>query len=263
MEPLVDKMRYIKLWLNFAKIRFLVNLQERWAALFFISGKFIRFIFVLGFIIKLSETIGIFHGYTQQQLIIIFLTFNLLDLVTQFLFRGIYLFRNAVLYGAFDRDLLYPANPLFLSLMTYIDALDLPLLLVSLLGLLYVAQGYNLSSYLTYISFIFNGLFIIAGLHFLVAAITIIYSTGDQIIHIYRDVSAMARFPINIYSQPVQVLLNTILPIGIAITLPAQVLFNQATLFQMFYGGIVSLLFVGLSLTSWRFALRRYSSASS
>lgn len=184
-------------------------------------------------------------------------------MTTQFLFRGIYTFRNAVLHGSFDRDLLIPVNPLFSALMTAIDFLDLPLWLVTTGLLVNSLTSYSLLQLGVFILLVINGLVIITGIHILVAALAILFTTADQLINIYRDFSAMARFPIDIYAYPVRLLLNTLLPIGIAFTLPANILFGRSSIQIGIYGVGIGVVFVMVALALWQRALTQYSSASS
>lgn len=256
-------MRYLKLWFTYAKVRLLVNLQERWAAGFFIVGKFIRFIFVGLFIITLSNQIGTISGYGLKELVIVYLAFNFLDLTSQFVFRGLYLFRATILYGGFDRQLLFPVNSLFSSLMTHIDFLDVPLWLVTSIALVFSISGYSALQQLMFLLFLINGLIIVAGFHILVAGCVIVFTVGDQMIHIFRDMSATARFPIDIYARPVRWLFNTLLPVAIAFTLPAKVLFGEVSIQMQLYGLVLGIGFLIVSLQFWKFALSRYSSASS
>lgn len=66
-------MRYLRLWLLFAKNRLLTNLEERWGAVFFIGGKFIRFGFVGLFLITLANQIELLQGYSRDQLLVVYL----------------------------------------------------------------------------------------------------------------------------------------------------------------------------------------------
>lgn len=256
-------MRYLQLWLSFAKIRLLINVHERWAALFFVVGKFLRFILIGFFILTIADQISSLQGYSKNQLIIVYLLFNFLDLTSQFLFRGVYVFRSTIIHGNFDRDLLSPISSLFSALMTYIDFLDIPLWLVTTGMLGYYLTSFSAIELLLFAGLVVNSMMIIAGIHIFVLAMTIFYTTGDQLITIFRSLSSMARFPIDIYAHPVRLLLNTILPIGIAFTLPANVLFGTASFPTQIFGSAVGLFFLLTSLRLWRYSLHHYSSASS
>lgn len=256
-------MKYIRLWLSFAKIRLLQNLGQRWAGVFFISGKFLRFILIGLIILSIADQVELLQGYTKNELVIVYLVFNLLDMLAQFFFRGIYTFRNAILYGSFDGDLLKPIHPLFSALMTSVDFLDVPLFIFTL-GLLINYIHYYSWAQIGIFGLLFaNGFILVTGIHILVAAMAILFNTADQLIGIFRDLSAMARFPVDIYALPFRILLNTIIPIGIAYTLPAQVLFSQTAVWMLVYGLILGGIFFLGSLFVWQKALVRYSSASS
>jgi ABC-2 type transport system permease protein len=85
----------------------------------------------------------------------------------------------------------------------------------------------------------------------------------DHIIWIYRDLSSMARMPIDIYAEAIRALLTYVVPVALIFTFPAQGILGlvQSRTVAVILGA--SLLIYWLSLRLWNFALTRYSSASS
>ncbi len=75
--------------------------------------------------------------------------------------------------------------------------------------------------------------------------------------------TSMGRIPIDIYKEPLRGLLTFIIPVGIVMTFPAKSIMGLLSI-----QGITISFFVGvtvfyLSLRTWRYALTKYSSASS
>ena len=91
----------------------------------FLVGKVLRFVFFFGFLYFLLLGNSTLAGYTSNQIIFFFLTFNLIDVITQFLFREVYSFRPMIINGDFDLVLVKPISALFRVLMGGADVVDL------------------------------------------------------------------------------------------------------------------------------------------
>jgi ABC-2 type transport system permease protein len=97
----------------------------------------------------------------------------------------------------------------------------------------------------------------------LVLAFGIITSEVDHAVMVYRDVENMARFPIYIYTQPLQSFLMFVIPIGLIFTIPAQVLLGGLSWQFILLALALGISFFSLSIYSWSSAVKKYSSASS
>ncbi len=114
-----------------------------------------------------------------------------------------------------------------------------------------------------YVLLLCNGLLIALAIHILILCIGLVSSSVDQVLWLYRDTTLLGRLPIDVYKQPLQGIITFIIPIGIMISFPSQVLLG---LLQPFF--LVIALFLGsilfmASLLLWRYMLRFYVSASS
>jgi len=256
---------YFKIWLMMSKNSFLVVLAQKKVLLIFLLGKILRFIFFMTFIYYLVSGANGLKGYGVNQTIFFFLTFMVIDTTTQFLFREVYRFRTLVISGDFDLVLTKPISSLFRVLMGGADVIDLftipPLYLVTIYyGSLLTPSAYEI--YL-YIVLLISGFLIASSFHIIVLAIGIITLEVDHTIMIYRDVTSMARFPVDIYKQPLKGVLTYLLPIGVMITLPAKALMGFVTPFGIFVSISFGLLTLFLAIRFWNFALQKYTSASS
>lgn len=255
--------KYWRTWIRSSTLSAQSNLTQRGGALMFITGKFIRFGFFWLLLILISDRVDQVSGYSLNQMVIFYLFFNLFDIIGQLLFRGIYWFRQQIISGEFDFRLLKPMSPIFQVLTRETDLMDLPLLAFVLIYLAKEAIHQPVSNLLYFLVLFIAGLLIITAIHIVVAGLGILTTEVDHTIMIYRDLSAMARFPIDIYALPIRTLLTFIIPISIAFTIPAKAfmgLINPQTFLFSFF---ISLFFFILSLKFWHFALSKYSSASS
>lgn len=256
---------YLKIWWLMNIKYILPVLSHNWTFLVFLLGKIIRFAVFAGFIIFLLNGTKTLAGYQVNEVLFFYLTFFLIDTISQFLFREVYRFRSYIVSGSLDLILVKPMNPLFRVLLGGADAIDF----ITLPPLIYLV--FHFGSLLSpevldttyYMLLLINGLIISTAFHISVLALGIITFEIDHTVMIYRDLMSLARFPVDIYRQPLQGILIYLLPIGLMITLPAKALMGFVTLSGVLVSlgfGIVILL---LSLKFWNFALTKYTSASS
>lgn len=229
----------------------------------YLLGKFIRFAFFLVLLLVVLGKTKSLAGYNLEQMIVFFLVFNLLDILGQLFFRGIYWFRGDVVSGKFDLALVKPLSPLFQILTNRTDILDLPLLMVIIWALIKQNMAISLINFLLFLLITFCGFLIVTAVHILVASIGVITTEVDHAILIYRDLSLMARVPVDIYIDSVRAFLTFVVPIGVVFTFPAKALMGLLSWQWLIYAFFISITLFFLSLKLWRFSLTKYSSASS
>jgi len=244
---------------------FLAVLSQRIGFTIFLIGKILRFSLFFVFIIFLLKGTNSLAGYNLNQTLFFFLTFNLIDTISQFLFREVYRFRPLVVSGSFDLVLTKPVSALFRSLMGGADVIDFVTIPFLIMAVIYIGKLLNPSTLgiLYYILLLFNGLILATAFHIAVLALGIITLEIDHTVMIYRDLTALARFPVDIYKEPIKGILTFLIPIGIMITLPAKALMGITSLMGVLWSLGLGGTALFLSLRFWKFALTKYTSASS
>jgi len=237
--------------------------------MFFFIGKMFRFLMFLFLLMLLGKNSHSMAGYSIDQIVIFFMTFNMIDVLSQMFLRGVYMFQSKVRTGEFDYFLIKPVNALFRALTGSPDFNDF-FMLVPLIGFFiwYVGQmgnsGLPISSlnFFIYLLLIMNGLLIATALHIFVLCIGILTQEVDNAIWLYRDFSQMGRFPVDIYREPLRWVVTFVVPVGIMMSVPAKVLIGEMnSLVLLAFGvGIASFL---LALWAWNRAIKSYTSASS
>lgn len=259
--------KYYRVWQIFASNELQQTFINRFSNILFFLGKAIRFLLLLLFIFLIKQNTQKFLNYHPDQLIIFFLTFNLIDLISQVLWRGVYVFRNKLISGEFDFFLAQPLNPLFRSLFCKPDINDVLFLIPSTLITLYLMTTLQLhisfNSLILYLLLLINALLISLSFHILVLSFGMITLEIDNTIFLYRHILSLGRFPVKIYPIVIQTILFTLLPIGIMISLPAEALNNMTNITAIAYCFLVNGIFLFLSLNAWKWSLKKYSSASS
>jgi ABC-2 type transport system permease protein len=258
--------RYLKLWYMYSLYSTQIGLQSRFGAALFVVGKFLRFGFFLFFISILSSSIKNISGYSFWEMMLIFATFNLIDISSQLFFREVYRFRSYVTDGSVDYFLVRPMKPLFRFLFGGADILDLPLFALSICLILlsfYKIGNVGPEGLILYIALIINAFMIALSLHILILCSGILTTEVDNTLWLYRDLTSMGRIPIDLYKNPLRSIITFVVPIGIMITFPAQAAFGELLPELVLVSLLIGIIFVIVSGFSWRFAIRRYSSVSS
>lgn len=241
-------------------------LSSRFSATLFLIAKSMRFFLFLVLILIIANQTKVIAGYNLWQMILFYATFNLIDNTAQFFLREVYRFRSYVVSGDFDYFLTKPISPLFRSLFAGSDILDLPLLIISIILIILAAAKLGPVSILSislYAALIFCALVIAVAFHIFVISVGILTTEVDNTIMLYRDITQMGRFPVDIYREPISWFITFVIPVGVMMTYPAKSLMGQLSPELILISPAIALIFIFLSYKFWQFSLKRYSSASS
>ena len=255
----------LKLFYLYSRYSLKSIFQARMGVVFFMLGKVFRFVFLLLLIYLVFSKTRLVKGYSLNQMIIFYLTFNIIDSVSQILFREVYRFRPQVVSGSFDLILLKPHHPFLRILVGGVDFLDLFLLIPYIFLTIYFifqlpASNLQLLSPILYFLLIINSIFIATAFHIIVLALAILTTEVDHTIMIYRDLTGLGRFPLEIYKEPVRGIFTFIIPIGIMMSFPPQSLFNLLAYPFYLYAFLLSSILFFASLKMWSLALKKYQS---
>ena len=214
------------------------------------------------FLLKGTKTLA---GYNLNQSVMFFITFNLIDVIAQFFFREVYRFRPLVVSGDFDHVLLKPVNALFRVLMGGADVIDLITLPPLFFATIYVGGllSPSLAEVCIYLLLLVSGFLITTAFHIIVISFGIITLEVDHTIMIYRDLSSMGRFPIDIYKEPLKSILTYFIPVALMMSFPAKGLMGLVGPLGIIISVGISVAALIISLRFWEYALKQYTSASS
>lgn len=257
--------KYFKIWWKMSANSFSIVLGQRLALITFLIGKTFRFIIFFGFLFFLLKGTGNLAGYTSDQIIFFYLSFNFIDVMVQFLYREVYKFRSMIIKGDFDLVLVKPISSLFRVLMGGADVIDL-ITIPPLIILLFVYGARLHPSFMGvigYLALMANGFLIATAFSISILALAIITLEIDHAIMIYRDLTNLGKLPVDIYKEPLKAFITYLIPVGVMMTLPAKKLMGLTSPWEIlvaFLVGIISLILAG---KFWKYALTKYTSASS
>ncbi|MBI3550221.1 MAG: ABC-2 family transporter protein [Elusimicrobia bacterium] len=258
--------KHFRVWRRMAWMSLGQQLSYGVGAAGFLLGKLIRLFFFFAYLVAIFKHTNSLAGYSLTDIAVFFLTFNLVDIVAQIFFRGIYSARRAVEDGDLDYYLIQPCSPLMRMAATMVDFLDIVTVL-PVLGLL-AATWHRLPAVgvwhaAAYVLLILNGLAIAFSIHVLVAGIAVRTQELENTIWIYRDLMFLGRFPIDIYAAPLRWTLVLLVPIGVMTSFPSQALLGTLSLGWACYAIALAAAALGASLWFWRRSIDQYTSVSS
>lgn len=246
-----------------SRLKIKIYLYTPTATVFFMSGKILRFAMFFFFVYFLVSKTRALQGYTLNQAIVFYLTFNFIDSLSQTLFREVYRFRQLVVSGELNGVLVKPYHPFMRILLGGFDFLDGLLLIPYVSLIVYFATrhpGISSHNILGYVLLLVNALLIAAAFHIGVLAFGLLTTEVDHTIMIYRDITELGRFPIDIYKEPLRGIFTFIIPVGIMMTYPTKVLFNILSTPLILYSFIFAATIFFLSLKFWDHSIKKYQS---
>jgi ABC-2 type transport system permease protein len=239
-----------------------VTTQGRLGVVIFTVGKIIRFAFMFFLLYFIFQKTKVLKGYSFQEAALFYMIFNLVDTISQILFREVYRFRSLVVSGALDTVLLKPYHPFLRILVGGVDMLDIILFVPYLLIAIGIAlQGHIiLTNFLAFFFLFLNAVWIATSFHILVLALGILTTEVDHTILIYRDMTSLGRFPMAIYKEPIKSIFTFVIPIGIMTSFPPQALLGTLSPFGFIISFVISSILFFCAMKLWNFALKRYQS---
>lgn len=259
--------KYLTTYFRLISMAFSSYATNRIDSVTYLLGKIVRFVFFLILLASLFRFTDQLAGYSGYEVFLFFLTFNLVDVISQVVWRGIYVFPTAVRRGHFDFYLTKPIHPLLLILCRLTDLLDIifliPIVVLLVLTIVKLSIVPTITGLLLYLLFLIFSLLIILGIHVLTAAITIRAVDSSHVIWLYRDLMTVGRFPPEIFSSTLQFIFTFILPIIIIVSFPTKILLTRLDPFWIPVTAAITAVFMVISLSIWRQSLRHYTSASS
>ena len=260
------KMKIIKVTWRYFINSLEQNISGPTVFLMFFVSKLIRYALFVSFLYYLGSGVKIIGGYTWEQMLFFYLVFILIDTIVQMFFREVYRFRQLVVSGGFDMVLTKPFPPLVRCLLGGPDYIDLGVLIILLAVVSYYLTVYIHPTPINLILFLLmlgNTFIVATAFHIMVLAIGILTLSVDHLIMVYRDLTALVRIPVDLFTEPVRSLITFVVPVGLMFTFPAKTLLGLLSWRMIIISLGFGIIYFFLALKFWHFALKSYSSASS
>lgn len=260
--------RYAYLLFIFVRQSFSTTSAEPLDFWTYLAGKLIRMGLFFVFIFSLFRLTPNLAGYDFASAMLIFATYNIVDVITQvFFFRGFYQLQTLIRLGRFDPILTYPVSPLFYIAFRSFDLIDLatlvPVFVLLWWAVTHIAIAITFVHTLFYLLLLLNGLLLTLSFCILFGSLTFWTDELEHVWFFYRSTMRSGRYPIQIFRQPIRFVFTWIIPIGLVITFPVQAFLGILSWQFMVGAFCFSIFFFYCTLRVWRYAIRHYSSVSS
>jgi len=258
--------KYWRIWLRTASMAMQAQLTYRLGSFGFLLGKMIRLFFFFAFMTAVFQHVETVAGYSLVETALFFMTFNLVDMTAQILFRAVYGARRTVNEGDFDFYLVQPCSPLFRMTCSTVDFLDIVTIIpvIVMTGMVFARlPPLAWQNYAAYALLMANGVALIYAIHVLVAALAVRTQELESAIWIYRDVMFMGKFPVDVYAPAVRWALTIGVPIAVMTTFPAKALLGRLSAAWIVYAFALTAVAIPASWLFWKSSVARYTSSSS
>lgn len=251
----------LKIYYLYTMYSFQRSFGHPFQLLIFVIGKTLRiglFLLFLYFLLGKAKTLG---GYSKEQIIVFYLSFNIIDTLAQLLFREVYRFRDILISGNLDFLLLKPTNALNRLLLggaDLFDALFLAILCIFTYVYIYNNLVFDWVDFLGYTILLVNGVVIAASMHIAILGVGVLTTSIDRLMMFYRDLSSMLRIPVDLYIEPIRSLLTFAIPMGIMMTFPPKALMGFLGFWDIVLYVIFGVIVLFISVVFWRYSLRFY-----
>jgi ABC-2 type transport system permease protein len=168
--------------------------------------------------------------------------------------------------GDLDLLLAKPVNSQFMLTLQKANTAIFGNLILGSAWLLYALHGlhdFNYARLLWLIVLIPCSLVAIYSMRFMFAATAVIFTRSENLQFLWWQVYRLGMRPDSMYSPYLKLVILTVIPVGVIISIPARALLNPPELTYLLWPFILCPLLIYGTHRFWNFALRFYSSASS
>ncbi len=207
------------------------------------------------------------NGWTLAQMLVLLGVFYIVQGIGEFAFTPSFeRFMEHVRLGTLDFILLKPASSQFLVSLRHfrISSVGQVALGVAVVGagLVQIAATISPADVISFVVALACGLVLVYTLLLVLSTLAFWFVRVENLLVVYQAFLDAARFPVDIYPGWLRVTLSTVIPIGVAVTVPAQAVAGKlepAGLAAIVAVAVAAWLFAGWF---WRFGLRSYTGAS-
>lgn len=234
---------------------------------FFVDGAmFLLQILMYQAIYSQVDTIG---GWAKGDMIIFVGTFSLINALNMMIFFfGSMEIPNKIKSGDLDHYLTKPVNPLLRLTFESVDPGSIPLVIASIVLILYginVAElKVTLFRVVIYVVFVLLMTLLWYDLQIIINSIPFFTISAANISRMSDTMLELClKIPGTLFSGVFKFIFCLVLPYGIIATIPAQYISGKLAPYGLAYGCLIVFVFTVFTLWFWRFGLKHYKSASS
>jgi len=207
------------------------------------------------------------NGWTLPQMIVLLGVYYVIQGGVSLLFSPSFeRLMEHVRVGTLDFHLLKPVNTQFLVSTRHLKVIrgaDLLLgLIVVIVGLVQVGEQVGVAQALMFALSLVFGWTLVYSLLLGLVTLSFWFVRVENLLAIFWAFTEAGRFPVDVYPLWLRVSLSTVVPIGIAVTAPANVIAGRMDWVAVAVLGAGTVMTVGIASALWRWGLKSYTGAS-
>jgi ABC-2 type transport system permease protein len=209
----------------------------------------------------------VMNGWTLGQMVVLLGVYYIVqgaeELVLQPSFER---FMEHVREGTLDFILLKPVSSQFMVSFRHfqtVQTLQVVLgLVITAVGVADLAQALTIGSALAFVVTLACGLVLIYALLLVLSTLAFWFVRVDNLLAIFWAFIDAGRFPVDIYPGWLRITMSTVIPVGIAVTVPAKAIAGLVDPLSLVSIVVAAIIAFTVSRLFWRRGLRAYTGAS-
>ena len=259
--------RYLRMFRAFASSEFQFEMEYRGNFYLSIVEMFLVIGTSIAAVLVMFQHTTTMNGWTLPQMIVLLGVYYMIQGGVNLVFSPSFeRLMEHVRAGTLDFHLLKPVNVQFLVSTRHlrvVRAADLALgLAVVIFGLVQVGEEIGVGHALLFVLSLLFGIMLVYSLLLGLVTLAFWFVRVENLLAIFWAFTEAGRFPVDVYPLWLRVSLSTIVPIGIAVTAPANVIAGRMDWIAVAALGAGTVLAVGLASALWRWGLKSYTGAS-
>lgn len=260
-------MRYLRMFRAFASTEFQFEMEYRGNFYLSILEMFLVIGTSIAAVLVMFQHTTTMNGWTLPEMIVLLGVYYMIQGGVNLVFSPSFeRLMEHVRAGTLDFHLLKPVNVQFLVSTRHlrvVRAADLLLgLAVVIFGLVQVGVEIGVGPALLFVLSLFFGIALVYSLLLGLVTLSFWFVRVENLLAIFWAFTEAGRFPVDVYPLWLRVSLSTIVPIGIAVTAPANVIAGRMDWIGVAMLAAGTVLAVAIASALWRRGLKSYTGAS-
>jgi ABC-2 type transport system permease protein len=259
--------RYLRLLVLFARIELQFAVEYRANLFLDLFEEVIIVVTSLFAVLVLFDHTGVINGWTLPQMLVLLGVYYVIQGAQAVVFETSFeRFMEHVRLGTLDFILIKPVDSQFMVSARHVQVAQLGQMALGLglvgVGLAQVGENVAVGDIVAFVAMLVCGLSLVYCLVLVLSTLAFWFVRVENLLAIYWSFLDAGRFPVDLYPGWLRITLSTIVPIGVAVTLPAQAVAGRLDalgLAAMLLGTIAVWWFASWF---WRLGLRNYTGAS-
>jgi ABC-2 type transport system permease protein len=260
-------LRYLRLLALFARTELQLAIEYRANLVLDLFEQSIIVITSMIAVLVLFDHTGVINGWTLGQMTVLLGVYYLIQGINSVVFETSFeRFMEHVRLGTLDYILIKPANSQFMISARHFQVSQLGQVMMGFVlvgvGMAQVGERIGLFEAASFAVTLACGVALVYSLLLVLSTMAFWFVRVDNLLAIFWSFLDAGRFPVDVYPGWLRVTLSTVVPIGIAVTVPAQAIAGRLDtlgLMTMLVGSAAASLFAAWF---WRVGLRNYTGAS-